>query len=126
MFKLSQRSENNLKGVHPDLVKLVRATLANSPYDFGITEGLRSLEQQKANVAKGASQTMNSRHLTGHAIDFVVYLGKDITWDWKYYQAVSAAFKEQAKKLGIPIVWGGDWKTLKDGPHIELARSTYP
>lgn len=125
MFRFSQRSENNLKGVHPDLVKLVRATLANAPYDFGITEGLRSKEQQAKNVAAGASQTMNSRHLTGHAIDFVVYLGKDITWEWKYYQVVAAAFKAEAKKLGIAIVWGGDWTTLKDGPHIELDRKVY-
>lgn len=126
MFKFSKRSETNLQGVHPGLVKLVRATLANSPYDFGITEGLRSKEQQAKNVAAGASQTMNSRHLTGHAIDFVVYLGKDITWEWKYYQAVADAFKAEAKKLGIAIVWGGDWTTLKDGPHIELDRKVYP
>lgn len=126
MFRLSQRSENNLKGVHPDLVKLVRATLANSPYDFGITEGLRSKEQQAKDVAAGTSQTMNSRHLTGCAIDFVVYLGKDITWERKYYQAVAAAFKAEAKKLGITIVWGGNWTTLKDGPHIELDRKVYP
>lgn len=126
MFQLSQRSENNLKGVHPDLVKLVRAALAVSPYDFGITQGLRTKAEQEKNVAAGKSQTMSSRHLTGHAVDFVVYIEGAVNWEWSYYAAVAEAFKAEAKKLGIAIVWGGDWKTLKDGPHIELARSAYP
>lgn len=126
MFRFSQRSENNLKGVHPDLVKLVRATLAESPVDFGITEGLRTAERQRQLLAEKKTQTMNSRHLTGHAIDFVVYLGKNITWDFSYYKKVADVFKAQAKKLGIDIVWGGDWVTLVDGPHIELDRKTYP
>lgn len=126
MFRFSQRSENNLKGVHPDLVKLVRATLAESPVDFGITEGLRTAERQRQLLAEKKTQTMNSRHLTGHAIDFVVYLGKNITWDFSYYKKVADVFKAQAKKLGIDIVWGGSWTSLKDGPHIELDRKMYP
>ena len=126
MYRFSQRSENNLKRVHPDLVKLVRATLAASPLDFGITQGLRTKEEQEKNVAAGKSQTMNSRHLTGHAIDFVVYISKDVNWDFPNFKTVSDVFKAKAKELGIPIVWGGDWTTLKDGPHIELDRKAYP
>lgn len=126
MYQLSQRSENNLKGVHPDLVKLVRAALAVSPLDFGITEGLRTKERQEEIVAAGKSQTMKSRHLTGHAIDFVVYIGGNINWDFSNFKIVSDVFKAKAKELGIPIVWGGDWTSLKDGPHIELDYQQYP
>ncbi len=72
-FRFSQRSENNLKGVNPALVQVVRRALELSIVDFGVTEGLRTVERQKELVAKGASQTMNSRHITGHAIDVFAY-----------------------------------------------------
>ena len=126
MFKFSTRSKERLAVVHPDLVKVTQRALELSPYDFGITEGLRNKEQQKANVAKGASQTMNSRHLTGHAIDFVAYVDGKVNWDFSYYRQIADAFKKASAELGIPIVWGGDWTTLKDGPHIELDRKRYP
>lgn len=74
-FKFSSRSENNLQGVNPDLVKVTRRALEISEVDFGITEGLRSRYRQKQLVATGKSQTMNSRHLTGHAVDVVAYIG---------------------------------------------------
>lgn len=121
------RSAKALQGVHPDLIRVAERARQLSPRPFVIIEGLRSLEQQKANVAKGVSQTMNSRHLTGHAIDAVPLddAGK-ITWDWKYYPPLAGTFKTAATDLGIPIVWGGDWKTLKDGPHYELDRNRYP
>lgn len=126
MYRFSKRSERNLEGVHPDLVRLAREVLAVSPLDFGITEGLRTPERQKELIAQRKSQTVNSRHLTGHAIDFVVYVHGKVTWDFLYYRQVADVFKATAKKLGIAIVWGGDWKTLKDGPHIELDRRVYP
>ncbi|EAS0402916.1 M15 family metallopeptidase [Salmonella enterica] len=125
-FKFSQRSENNLRGVHLDLVKVVRLALELSPVDFGITEGLRTVERQKQLVADGKSQTMNSRHISGHAVDVFAYPTPAGSWDWQYYQQISQAFKLAGKNLGIPVEWGGDWKTLKDGPHFQLPYADYP
>jgi len=125
-FRFSQRSESRLQGVHPDLVKVTRRALELSPVDFGITEGLRSQERQKQMVAQGSSQTMNSRHLTGHAVDVVAYIGSDISWDMPLYQQIAQAFKQASAELSIPVEWGGDWKTLKDGPHFQLPFAQYP
>ncbi|EBQ3682353.1 M15 family metallopeptidase [Enterobacter cancerogenus] len=125
-FRFSQRSESRLQGVHPDLVKVTRRALELSPVDFGITEGLRSQERQKQMVAQGSSQTMNSRHLTGHAVDVVAYVGSDISWDMPLYQQIAQAFKQASVELSIPVEWGGDWKTLKDGPHFQLPFAQYP
>lgn len=125
-FKFSQRSENNLKGVNPDLVKIVRRALQLSPVDFGITEGLRTVERQRQLVAAGKSQTMNSRHISGHAVDVFAYPTSAGSWEWKYYEQIAAAFKQAAKELNIPVEWGGDWKTLKDGPHFQLPHAKYP
>jgi len=125
-FRLSQRSESRLQGVHPDLVKVTRRALELSTVDFGITEGLRTQERQKQMVAQGSSQTMNSRHLTGHAVDVVAYIGSDISWDMPLYQQIAQAFKQASAELSIPVEWGGDWKTLKDGPHFQLPFKEYP
>ncbi len=125
-FKFSQRSENNLKKVNPDLVKIVRRALQLSPVDFGITEGLRTVERQRQLVAAGKSQTMNSRHISGHAVDVFAYPTSAGSWEWKYYEQIATAFKQAAKELNIPVEWGGDWKTLKDGPHFQLPHEKYP
>lgn len=126
MYKLSKRSLDRLQGVHPDLVKVVQLAITRAPIDFAITEGLRTVERQKELVAKGASKTMNSRHITGHAIDFACFIGKEVRWDWNLYNQVGPVFEECAKELGIPIVWGGRWRSFPDGPHVELDRRTYP
>ena len=123
---LSDRSLKALTGVHPDLVRVVQRAAKLSPTPFIVTEGLRTLARQKELVAKGASRTMKSRHLTGHAIDFVPVVGGKITWKWPAFLPVAQAFKQAGAELKIPIVWGGDWKTFKDGPHIELSRKAYP
>lgn len=125
-FKFSQRSENNLQGVHPDLVKLVRHALEVSSVDFGITEGLRTAERQKEMVAGGHSQTLNSRHLTGHAVDVVAYVGSQISWAWSLYEQINTAFKQASADLAIPVEWGGSWTTLKDGAHFQLPFAAYP
>jgi peptidoglycan L-alanyl-D-glutamate endopeptidase CwlK len=125
-FCFSQRSENNLHGVHPDLVRVVRRALALSDVDFGITEGLRTPERQRQLVAAGKSQTQNSRHITGHAVDVFAYPTSGGSWEWKYYAQISTVFKQAARELNIPIEWGGDWKTLKDGPHFQLPHRDYP
>ncbi|MEQ4655674.1 M15 family metallopeptidase [Providencia manganoxydans] len=125
-FKLSHRSESNLQGVNPDLVKVVRRALQLSEVDFGVTEGLRTLDRQKELVATGKSKTMNSRHLTGHAVDVVAYPTLSGSWDWKWYEMIAKAFKTASQELGIDIEWGGDWKTFKDGPHFQLTHKAYP
>ena len=126
MFKLSKSSIEKLIGVHPALILLVSRALLYSEVDFGITEGLRTLERQKILKSEGKSQTLNSRHLHGCAIDFVCYANGKLSWDLGYYRQVSEAFKKASVELNIPIIWGGDWTTLKDGPHIELNRDFYP
>jgi peptidoglycan LD-endopeptidase CwlK len=125
-FKLSKRSLNNLNGVHPDLVKVVKLAITYTPVDFVVTEGLRTKERQAALVKAGASRTMTSRHLTGHAVDVAALVGNEVRWDWPLYERISQAFKRAAKELKVKIVWGGDWPRFRDGPHYELARSEYP
>jgi peptidoglycan L-alanyl-D-glutamate endopeptidase CwlK len=125
-FVLGSRSRTRLKGVHPDLVRVVELALTYSPHDFLITEGLRTVARQKALLEAGASRTINSRHITGHAIDFAVLIAGKVRWDWPLYGPVADAFKRAAKELKVPIVWGGDWVSLRDGPHIELRRKEYP
>lgn len=125
MFILGTVSKNNLKGVHPDLVKVVERAISLSTIDFRVIEGIRSKQRQIELVNKGASKTLNSRHITGHAIDVVALIGGDVRWDWPLYDKIAKAFKQAAKELNIPIIWGGDWKTFKDGPHFELDRNVY-
>lgn len=126
-FKFSTASEQRLVGVHPHLVNVVRLALARSPLDFSITEGLRTKERQAQLVASGASRTMNSRHLTGHAVDLAAYVDGHLSWDWPLYRRLAdEAMLPAAKELGIAIVWGGSWVSFKDGPHFELDRKVYP
>lgn len=125
MFVLGAVSKNNLKGVHPDLVKVVERAISLTTVDFRVIEGLRSKQRQIELVNKGASKTLNSRHITGHAVDVVALVGGTVRWDWPLYDKIANAFKQASKELNIPIVWGGDWKTFKDGPHFELDRSIY-
>lgn len=125
-FSLSTRSVERLRGVHPDLIKVVKLAITLTEVDFGVTEGIRTRERQRELVAKGASKTMNSRHITGHAVDLAAYLGTEVRWDWPLYHKIADAMKRAANALGVAIVWGGDWRSFKDGPHFELDRSVYP
>jgi peptidoglycan L-alanyl-D-glutamate endopeptidase CwlK len=125
-FALGQRSKDRLTGVHPDLVKIIEEAIKESPLDFSITEGLRTKERQKALFDAGKSQTMNSRHITGKAVDIAVIKDGEVTWDFKHYQTVADHIKKIAKDMKIDLVWGGDWQSFRDGPHYELHRSVYP
>ena len=124
-FILSKRSLSALDGVHPDLVKVVKRAIEITEIDFVVTEGLRTKERQAELFKAGASQTMNSRHLTGHAVDLAAWVGQ-VRWDWPLYAKLAQAMKAAAKEVDVSIVWGGDWTSLRDGPHFELNRKVYP
>ena len=126
MFKLGKRSIERLQGVHPDLVRVVERAIDLTTVDFTVLEGLRSPERQQTLVASGASQTLNSRHITGHAVDLGAWVDNQVDWSWPLYTKIANAMKAAANELGVAIVWGGDWKTFKDGPHFELDRRYYP
>jgi peptidoglycan L-alanyl-D-glutamate endopeptidase CwlK len=130
---LNASSMTKLQGVHPDLVKVVLAAAERKL--FIVTEGLRTKERQATLVAAGKSQTMRSRHITGHAIDFVPWNDKnhdgavgndEISWKMIDFIPIADVFKEEARLLRIPIEWGGDWISFKDGPHIQLTHKDYP
>jgi peptidoglycan L-alanyl-D-glutamate endopeptidase CwlK len=125
-FRFSSRSLRNLEGVHPDLVAVAHRALEITEIDFLVTEGLRTREKQIELVRAGASRTTRSRHLTGHAIDIAAWVAGGVRWDWPLYEELSRAFKQAAAELKVPIVWGGDWKSFRDGPHYELSRTEYP
>lgn len=112
--------------MHPDLVRVVEEAIKRTPVDFTVLEGLRTKERQYKLVESGASKTMNSRHLTGHAVDLGAYVDGQIDWSWPLYQKIAEAMKSSANDLKIQIVWGGDWTSFKDGPHYELNRRFYP
>ena len=126
MYTLSTRSLDRLNGVHPDLVSVVKLAIHLSEVDFVVLEGLRTKERQAQLLKAGASFTLKSRHLTGHAVDLGALVNKEVRWDWPLYHKIAKAMKQAAIDLDVPIVWGGDWRTFKDGPHFELKRNKYP
>ncbi len=126
MYRLGPRSQTRLKGVHPDLVRVVERAIEITTVDFTVLEGLRDPARQKTLMESGASQTLNSRHITGHAVDLGALVDNQVDWSWPLYHKIAAAMKEAAKELNIAIVWGGDWSRFKDGPHYELDRRKYP
>lgn len=150
MFNLGADSISNLRGVHPDLVRVVKAAIALTEVDFKVIEGLRTLEQQRKYFAAGKSKTMNSRHLTGHAVDLAALVSGAVSWDLPLYFKIAEAMKQAAISEGVMVVWGGGWEPLNssgspkkmcddyvarmrksgrkpivDGVHFELERSVY-
>jgi len=128
-MKLNMASIAKLKGVHPDLVRVVLRCAADwkdADAGFIVTCGLRTLAEQKVLVAKGASKTLRSRHLTGHAVDLAYVIKGQVRWDFPLYDRLAKAMKAAAKAEKVPVEWGGDWKTFKDGPHYQLPWASYP
>jgi len=121
---LTARDMQRLSGVHPDLVRVI--SRAREAADFIVTEGLRTEARQRQLVAAGASQTMASRHLTGHAVDVAALVDGVVRWDWPLYDRLARAVKRAAVEEEVAIVWGGDWPKFRDGPHFELDRRRYP
>jgi peptidoglycan L-alanyl-D-glutamate endopeptidase CwlK len=122
-YRLSNKSLQKLEGVHPDMVAVVKLAISITGQDFSAGEGLRSVSRQKKLVATGKSTTMNSRHITGHAVDLFPY---PLSWDWEYFYPIADAMKAAAKELKIDLEWGGDWKSFPDGPHFQLSWEGYP
>ena len=152
-YVLGPRSLIQLAGVNPDLVRVVQRAIARSMQDFSVHEGLRSKAQQAKNVAAGVSRTQASRHLTGHAVDLVPWIGGVLRWEWPAIYPIAAAMREASIGERVPIRWGGVWDRklselgrspdelkaavaayaarhpgpdLLDGPHFELSKGDYP
>ena len=108
-FKLSQRSLDRLDGVDADLIAVVKRAIELTDVDFGVTEGLRTLETQQKYVAAGKSQTLKSKHLEGKAVDLVAYVDGSVTWELNVYDNIADAMKQAAKELGVSLRWGAAW-----------------
>ncbi len=126
MPALDARALRAIADVHPDLAAIVHRAAVLSPIAFTVTEGVRSLARQRRLVAAGASHTLRSRHLTGHAVDLAAKVGGQVRWDWPLYARLAGAMKAAAAERLVPLEWGGDWPTLKDGPHFQLPWREYP
>lgn len=140
VFTLGKRSLKNLEGVHPDLVNVVKRAIELTDTDFAVIEGVRTLARQKELMRKGATKTLKSRHLTGHAVDIVPVPGGEISWNFNDYYPLAEAMAQAATELGVRVRWGGAWQVLNthqhpselvkayrdkggvflDGPHFEL------
>ena len=121
-FILSQKSLRRLEGVNPALVQVVKRAIQITPIDFIVVEGLRTKERQAYLFEKGATKTMNSRHLTGDAVDLAPIVNNKVSWDWKDFYPLAEAVKEAAKQVKVEVEWGGEWKSFPDAPHWQLPR----
>lgn len=134
MRQWDARSLRNLAGIHADLRRVMDRALQDAPFAFVVTEGLRTVARQRELVRIGASRTMYSRHITGHAVDLVPFVDIDKDgrveteemYAWPLYHRLAPAVKAAAAAEGVALVWGGDWPKFRDGPHWELDRRKYP
>lgn len=134
MRQWDARSLRNLAGIHPDLRRVMDRALQEAPFAFVVTEGLRTAARQRELVRIGASKTLNSRHITGHAVDLVPYVDIDKDgkveveemYSWPLYHRLAPTIKAAAVAEKVALIWGGDWRSFKDGPHWELDRRKYP
>lgn len=125
-FVLGQRSLSNLEGVHPHLDAVVRRAIEITHQDFTVIEGLRTYERQKTLFRKGFSKTMNSRHLTGHAVDIVPYpIAHRLSYPDYMWEQVAEAMERAAKERDVDMIWGyAAWGW--DKPHYQLTWEAYP
>ncbi|HEY6558473.1 MAG TPA: M15 family metallopeptidase [Polyangiaceae bacterium] len=125
-FTLSARSRERLRGVRPELVKLIERAIEITDIDFLVVEGLRSIERQRELVRLGASQTLNSRHLTGHAVDIAPIFANTVSWHWPHFEQLARFVKLAASEVNVNAEWGGDWTSFRDGPHWQLPWKEFP
>lgn len=121
-FKFSPRSLKRLEGVDERIVRVVRRAIDVTPIDFTIVCGRRTTAEQAACVASGASETMNSRHLTGHAVDVAPWINGAISWAWGDFHTLAPVILRAAEDLAVPLEWGGNWTAphRADGPHFQI------
>lgn len=119
-FVLGAKSKEKLQGVDIRLVRLVEQAIKETKIDFTVLEGLRTPERQQQLVNDGFSQTLKSKHLTGHAVDLVAIVNGKVSWDKEHYPEIARAMKKAADEQQVKIRWGGDFKSFFDGPHFEL------
>ena len=124
-YSFGSRSLGRLQGIHPDLRKVMDRAIATTDIDFTVLEGMRTMSRQRKLVASGASRTLRSRHLTGHAVDIAPLVDGKVSWDWPIYHRLAPTIKKAAQDVGVKIEWGGDWR-FKDGPHWQLPWKDYP
>ena len=124
-YTLSQLSLDKLKGVNPDLVKVIKRAIEISGVDFRVSEGLRTKARQTELLKQGKTQTMNSRHLTGHAVDLVAIVNGQISWDFEHYYPLALAMSKAATELGVNVRWGGAWTVItnKNGTPQDWVRA---
>jgi len=108
-YKLSKRSLDRLDGLDERLIAVVTSAIHRSKIDFGVICGMRTLEEQRTLVEKGASQTMKSKHLDGHAVDLMAYIGSRGSWELNLYDDIADAMAEAAREVDVPIRWGAAW-----------------
>jgi len=120
MFALSERSKQRLEGVDKNLVDVVKLAIEYTKIDFGVTQGLRTPEEQKKLVESGASQTMNSKHITGKAVDLAAYIDGRLSWEHNLYDDIADAMKQAAIERNVAIRWGAAWNV----PDIRMWRGT--
>lgn len=152
-YRLGRRSLAELQGVHCDLVAVVKRAIELTPQDFSVHDGIRTLKEQQRLVECGASKTLRSRHLSGHAVDLVPYINGKLRWEWEPIYLVADAMRTAAQELGMALRWGGAWdrefhdcsdcpedmlsdyacrrreagkRVFLDGPHFELPARLYP
>lgn len=126
-YRLGKSSREKLAGVHPDLIRvLTRYLTQTGAVDVRVTEGVRTLARQRQLVKAGASQTLKSRHLTGHAFDVCGWIAGAPDYSWPVMYRIAEGMKAAAKAEGVALEWGGDWKSFKDGPHWQLSWKAYP
>ena len=108
-YKLSKRSRDRMEGVDKRLVAVVNSAIHHTKTDFGVICGLRTIEEQRKLVAKGASKTMKSKHIGGNAVDLMAYIGSRGSWELNLYDDLADAMKEAAMEIGVPVRWGAAW-----------------
>ncbi len=113
-FRLGPTSEANLVHVEQGLVACARLAISFTTQDFGVFEGLRSVERQKALYLAGASRTLDSYHIpdvdgVGHALDLVPYVLGRLQWQMPLCLLIAASMHKASHSLGVPLTWGGVW-----------------
>lgn len=130
-FALRRADIKRMARLHPDLKRVVLEAARITDIPFTVLQADRTLAEQKANVAKGVSWTLKSRHLIDkkglvYAVDLAPLIGGKASWSWPIYYKLAPIIKKAAKAVGVPVEWGGDWKKNKDGPHWQLPWTKYP